>query len=179
MRNSVTTAAVIIGLASLAMAGENAGVQTPVAQEPDRAKTACTEIAKLAERFSGLTVEASGGVVRDHMMDSNHDGCRVAAAGQDVGFRNNQWPHEALRSRMISGKWREEISRAGDGAGSTAFALRKGIVLCLWSAVWSTTELSEPEMPTAASYRFEVGCFEIDEAGSQPDPPREGDPDLS
>lgn len=137
-------------------------VQTPGVEQPDSAQTACTEIVTLARQLPGLAVRLSEGIVRDDKTGSNHNGCRVIGAGESVEYRDNGWPHDILRMQMKFHNWREDISRAADGAGSTAFALRKGVVLCLFSSIWNTDDLRELETLVTASYKFEIRCFEDD-----------------
>ena len=140
-------------------------IQTTGIELPGLVKSTCTEIASLARTLPGLTIKESTGAVHDDKTGVDHSGCRIVGAGESVEYRDDEWPHEILRTRMTNDEWREDISRAADGAGSTAFAVRKGTVLCLFSAAWITSALSEPETSASSSYEFEVGCFEINEAG--------------
>lgn len=129
-------------------------------QEADHAGVVCKEIARQVRQLSGLEVKVSNGVVRDHKAGTTHEGCRVVGTAQGLEYRDNAWPHERLRKRLTSDKWREDLNRAADGAGSTAFGLRKGALLCLFSVVWNTHDPAESETLTATSYKLEVGCFE-------------------
>jgi hypothetical protein len=156
-------------LAIVAMAFFNAGslhtdnLETHSTEQPDLSKAACTEIAALASKFSGLTISQSVGSVHDDRTDSDHIGCRIVGFSDGIHYRGYKWPHDILRMRMTSEEWREDISRAADGAGSTAFALRKGTSLCLFSAIWDANDSSEPDAVATNSYRVEVGCFELSE----------------
>lgn len=146
-----------------------AGLQTGTAkaqgtEHPGLAKTACLEIALLAQEFSGLTVAQSEGTIHDGKTGSVYPGCRIIGTGDRVAYHDAGWPHDRLRMRMTSDGWREDITRAADGAGSTAFAIHKGAAMCLFSAAWTINDPSEQE-PGTQEYKFEVGCFEVDEGG--------------
>ncbi|MDH3510844.1 MAG: hypothetical protein OER85_08285 [Gammaproteobacteria bacterium] len=142
-------------------------VQTHALDQPDLFKTACMQIAVAARKISGLTVRESAGTVYDDKTGTGYKGCRIVADGDGVEYRDDKWPHDILRARMMADEWREDISRAADGAGSTAFAIRKSTALCLFAAAWSISDRSEPETLAASRYTFEVGCFAIKEAGEQ------------
>jgi hypothetical protein len=143
---------------------QSGNIQANVADTPDLAMDACKDIGLLVGRFSGLIVTESEGTVHDGKTGSDHYGCRLVGAGTNVEYREDKWPHNVRRMRMTSDMWQEDISRAADGAGSTAFAVRKGDALCLFSAAWNITDSSERESATG-EYRFEVCCFEVNEAG--------------
>ena len=122
------------------------------------AQTSCTEIATTVKQFAELTVTVREGTIRDDKTDSTHKGCRIVASGHRVEYRDDNWPHDILRMQLISENWREDISRAADGAGSTAFAVRKEVALCLFSAMWSSA---------ASSYELVIRCFDTDSAAPE------------
>lgn len=130
------------------------------AEQTDLARTACMEIAHLARQFPGLTVTESQGTVHDSRDGSDHYGCRVVGASAAVEYRDAEMPHDFLRMRLISDGWREDISRAADGAGSTAFAVIRGAAVCLFSAAWNFGDPSERGSVTN-EYKYEAGCFEV------------------
>ena len=139
--------------------------QTHGTESTDLAKTACKEIAALANEFSELKTSKFDGAVHDGKTGLDYVGCRMVGAGAGIDYRDDKWPHDILRMRMMSDNWQEDISRAADGAGSTAFALRKGAVLCVFSASWIITEPFEPDAAEARSYKFAAGCFVTDDSG--------------
>lgn len=144
-----------------------AGVQTQVIDQPDLFRTACIQIAAAASKISGVTIRESAGTVYDDKTGLDYNGCRIVGDGDGVEYRDDKWPHDILRARMMADGWQEDISRAADGAGSTAFAIRKSTALCLFAAAWSISDLSEPGNLAAGRYKFEVGCFALEAAGER------------
>lgn len=129
------------------------------AERPDLARQACTEIARRTGEFSGLTVKQFEGPVRGHKTGQDYPGCRVASDGGEIDYHDDKWPHDILLMHMLEDHWQEDISRAADGSGSTAFALRKDSALCVFSATWIIREPFDPAAAVATRYQFEVNCF--------------------
>jgi hypothetical protein len=126
------------------------------------AENACTKVAVWSGRFPQLTVETLAGPIRDDKTGRDYIGCRVVSVGDGIEYRDDKWPHDILRMNMLAHDWQEDISRAADGAGSTAFAVSKDAALCVFSAIWITEEPFEPVTSKAGNYRVEVICFAAD-----------------
>lgn len=120
---------------------------------------ACNDIARVAEELPGLSISQIDGTVHDDKTDLDFIGCRIAGGGSGIAYRDDKWPHDFLRNRMLADDWREDISRAADGSGSTAFAIRKGAVLCVFSAIWIISEPFDPDAAEATRYKLDVGCY--------------------
>jgi hypothetical protein len=163
----MTPALAVIALSGVALL-QTGNVETHGTDPAELPKVACKAIADLASKLPGLTVKDSDGTVHDHKTDSSHNGCRIVGASDGAQYRKDEWPHDILRIRMISESWREDIGRAADGAGSTAFAIRKGTAMCLFSASWDTGEPSESGISATGEYKIEVGCFSGEEDSSRP-----------
>ena len=129
-------------------------------QQPGPPPTACAEIVSLAMNLTGVNVRRSDGTVRDDNSGVNLDGCRLVGRKEAVVYREDGWPHDIFRIRLISEGWREDLTRAADGAGSTAFALRRGVTLCLFAAAWDSASPSGQGLFVTGRYRLEAGCFD-------------------
>lgn len=90
--------------------------------------------------------------------DEDQSGCRIDLSAREMPLIDGHWPHERLRNRLLTEGWRENLSRAADGAGSTAFALSRDSVACLFSASWTLADWTDPA-PVATEYRFGAGCY--------------------
>lgn len=124
------------------------------------AERACGHIGELIAMFPALEARRSRGAVHDATSGVDHHGCRIELYGRNVALIRGHWPHEIVRERLLATHWREDISRAADGPGSTAFATTKDSVACLFSAAWALSDRTESE-PAASEYRFGFGCLRI------------------
>lgn len=138
----------------------NCGGRHRTTESPNLADTACNQLASAAREISGLTWTESMGTVHDGRTGSDHHGCRIHVEGDRANDPDDPWPHDILRVRMTSADWREDDARAADGAGSTSFAIRKGVAMCLFAAGWNAGDLL---------YRLDIGCYEIEEPNDMAD----------
>jgi hypothetical protein len=131
-----------------------------IAEMVDSAELACGQIGELMPMFPTLEATRSRGAVHDARSAVDHHGCRIDLYARNVALISGHWPHEIVRQRLLADYWQEDISRAADGPGSTAFAATKDSVACLFSASWTLGDQTDPE-PVASEYRLGVGCFRI------------------
>jgi len=115
---------------------------------------ACESIAALLKGVKGARVVEADGIVDDGGRASRTLGCLVRVSAEVAGGDLPPFPHDIVKKEFESGSWREDLSRAGDGPGSTTYTLHSDTVTCIFSAMWSDVQES-----AITAYELEVSCF--------------------
>ncbi len=92
----------------------------------------CRTIAAILRVYPALEVQKSEEPAPGAGNES--PGCGVHASGPTSLIAGEVAPEEAVRQLLEQGGWKEDPNYSADGAGTTAFALRNGGILCLISA---------------------------------------------
>ena len=85
-------------------------------------------------------------------------GCRVLSAARVASVAGRARPDEIVRVKLPERGWKEDPLNAADGSGTTAFALRKGSVLCRFQA-GAPASIVDGEVVPAERYKFEAECM--------------------
>lgn len=135
---------------------------------PDAARGACRTIAAILSVYPVLEVNTSEGAVRDLRDAPDRPGCRVLASGPASGLSGEVPPAESIRFLLGESGWEEDIHCSADGPGTTAFALRKNGVLCLFGG-GAHSWIEDGKILTAERFEFEAGCVAAPERdGTEP-----------
>ena len=135
---------------------------------PDTARGACRTIAAILSVYPVLDVNTSEGPVRDPRDGPDRPGCRVFVSGPASGLAGEVRTDEAVRFLLGESGWEEDIHYSADGPGTTAFALRKNGVLCLFGG-GAHSWIEDGKILTAERFEFEAGCVAAPERdGTEP-----------
>jgi hypothetical protein len=97
--------------------------------------------------------------IEDYRTGQTGQGCRVEMKGSAAAFRESGEPDIALRERFAASSWTEDYTYAADGPDGSAFAFRKGPVLCVFRAFWDGGDDSDPAYVPDDRYDVEVACM--------------------
>ena len=120
---------------------------------------ACESVAGLIRQVPGLKPQVTDGIVGDVQQRCKHDtGCTVRLATPFTSVEKSAMQDLKIRVRLAADGWKEDISYAADGPNTTAFAFRKGGILCCFSGgslIWQ--EDGNVDWPT--DYILTGHCF--------------------
>lgn len=136
---------------TLALLSSNPGRQDP--------RSGCDLATEILADFPSDSMTLSEGEVEDYRTGQAGRGCRVEMKGSAAAFRESGEPDVALRERFAAPNWTEDYAYAADGPDGSAFAFRKGPVLCVFRAFWDGGDDSDPTYVPADRYDVEVACM--------------------
>ena len=123
------------------------------------ATAACATVVRILADFPTLAVNRSEGEVRDYRRGETGQGCRVEMKGSAAAFSESGQPDIALREEFAGLGWTEDYEYGADGPDGSAFAFRKGSVLCVFRAQWDGGDDSDPTYVPEDRYDVEVDCL--------------------
>lgn len=126
----------------------------------ERVMRACDSITEILKKIEGLYVTGANGVVEDGKTGKPAIGCKVYVTSKTIQNKRGEFPHDILRKQLESNMWREDITRAGDGPGSTTYSLYYKEVMCIISAVWENATIEDANGNPDYPYKLEVECIE-------------------
>ncbi len=119
----------------------------------------CDSVAQAVTSMPSVTIARTDTVIRDPLTERATSGCRVHLTGSMSAFQQTGTPDEHLRSLLPTRSWTEDLSYAADGPDGTAFALRRGAVLCLFRGRWDGGDDADPTYVPSDRYELVVGCM--------------------
>jgi hypothetical protein len=129
-------------------------------------RLACDLAYSIAAETPGVSIQRSTGVFTHEALERPVRGCRLAITGSFAHTPRGGDAANRLRDRFTAQGWQEMLEYSADGKDSTAFALRKTEVACLFRGTWTGGADGEPAMPREEAYTVSVLC-------TSPVPPEE------
>jgi hypothetical protein len=123
------------------------------------ARAGCSIVERILAEFPTNAVDRSEGEVRDYRTGRAGPGCRVEMQGSAAAFQEGDPPDVALREKFSELGWTEDLAYGADGPDGSAFAFRKGAVLCVFRAHWDGGDDSDPTYVPEDRYDIEVDCL--------------------
>ncbi len=133
-----------------------AGIDVTGQREAD---TGCATVVRILADFPTLAVNLTEGEVRDYRTGETGPGCRVEMKGSAAAFRESGQPDIALREEFAGLGWTDDYEYGADGPDGSAFAFRKGSILCVFRAHWDGGDDSDPTYVPEDRYDVEVDCL--------------------
>jgi len=149
-------------LPAISVADTNKGTQSILEEfeeYTDNVSRACDSIVEILKKVDGIRVIQADGIVRDHKTGAATIGCLAYVTGYINRNSISDFPHDALRKEMETYRWREDISRAGDGPSSTTYSLYRDEAMCTISALWVFTSKEEETIASENQYELEAQCM--------------------
>lgn len=128
------------------------------------ASSGCDTVARILADQPALAIDRSEGQVRDYRTGEVGRGCRVEVKGSVSAYRDSDAPDVFLRKQLAGLGWTEDYQYGADGPAGSAFAFRRGSVLCLFQASWDGGDDSDPSYVPDDRYDIEVDCL-VKESG--------------
>lgn len=126
-----------------------------------RLEYACDSIAEILRTVERLQVIQAEGFVEDDKTARKSIGCMAFAASDIILNESGEFPHDILRKGLEAGRWREDLSRAGDGPGSTTFSLYRHETMCTISAMWGASVRDDTRNAPNTIYELEAECMNM------------------
>ena len=123
------------------------------------ARAGCSIVERLLSEFPTHAVDRWEGEVQDYRTGRAGPGCRVEMQGSAAAFQESDPPAVALREKFAELGWLEDLAYGADGPDGSAFAFRKGVVLCVFRAHWDGGDDSDPSYVPEDRYDIEVDCL--------------------
>ena len=161
-RRPVTGSAVLRRSRRVTGLGGLLALSLGLAPSPSRAQeigTLCDTIAQTVTSMPSVTTTRTDTIIHDHLTERAASGCRVHVTGSMAAFRQTDTPDQRLRSLLPTRSWKEDLSYAADGPDGTAFALRRGAVLCLFRGRWDGGDDADSSYVPGDRYELVVGCL--------------------
>ncbi len=125
----------------------------------ENATEGCATAVGILANFPTLAIDSTEGEVRDYRTGETGLGCRVEMKGSAATFQRSGQPDVALREEFAGLGWTEDYEYGADGPDGSAFAFRKGSVLCVFRAHWDGGDDSDPTYVPEDRYDVEVDCL--------------------
>lgn len=121
---------------------------------------ACDLVARLIEALPALELSRADTVVVDPVTGARGPGCQLRATGRTTAFGGGPSLDRRIREALPRQGWAEDHAYAADGPDGTAFAFRRGPVICVVRGRWDGGGDGDPSYVPDDRYELVAACRE-------------------